>query len=273
MAIAKVSGRNVYYEIHRQDGAPDGVPLVLLTGTGGSCRGWLPLQVPVFSKSRTTLIVDHRGVMESEDPGGPFTTRDLADDTRGLLDALEIEKADVMGAFMGGMAAQELALANPERVRRLVLVGTYARPRARQRMLLEDWIYLARHGVLQQTIVRTRLLWTLEDATLEQTELIEGMIEFFQKEGAPVSEDLFARQCEACLGHDTEGRLEAIQQPTLILCGRHDRLTPVALHQDMAKQIENSRLVVVQFGAHLVMVESAKRFNQVVEQFLDSEDS
>jgi 3-oxoadipate enol-lactonase len=272
MAIAKVSGRKVYYEVHQQDGASDEVPLILLTGTGGSCRGWLPLQVPAFSKSRKTIIFDHRGVMESEDPGGPFSTRDLAEDTRGLLDALEIERADVMGAFMGGMAAQELALGHPERVRRLVLVGTYSRPLAKQRMLLEDWIQLARHGVPQETIVRTRLLWTLEDATLEQTDLIDGMIEFFNKEGAPVSADLFARQCEACLGHDTEGRLHAIHHPTLILCGRHDRLTPVALHQELAKQIEHSRLVIVQFGAHLVMAESAERFNQVVEQYLDSDD-
>ncbi len=270
MAIAKVSGRKVYYEIHRQDGARDDIPLVLLTGTGGSCRGWLPLQVPAFSKSRTTIIFDHRGVMESEDPGGSFTTRDLADDTIGLLDALEIERADFMGAFMGGMATQEIALGYPERMNRLMLVGTYSRPHAKQRMLLEDWIGLAHQGVSQETIVRNRLLWTLEDATLEQTDLIEGMIEFFQKDGAPVSADLFARQCEACLGHDTEDRLAQIRHPTLILCGRHDRLTPVALHQDLGKQIENSRLVVVQFGAHLVMAESAERFNQVALQFLDS---
>ena len=83
MAIAEVSGRKVYYEIHQEADAETDVPLILLTGTGGSCRGWLPLQVPAFSKTRKTIIFDHRGVMESQDPGGPFSTRDLANDTLG----------------------------------------------------------------------------------------------------------------------------------------------------------------------------------------------
>ena len=119
MAIAEISSRRFYYELHESEAATEGAPLLLLNGMGGSCRGWLPIQVPEFSKTRNTLIMNHRGVVESNDPGGPFGTADLADDVALLLDALEIEKADVLGSFMGGMAAQELALRHPERVRRL----------------------------------------------------------------------------------------------------------------------------------------------------------
>ena len=274
MPFAEVSGRKVYYELHEPDpplvrSAP---PLVLLNGIGGSCRGWVPLQVPEFSKSRPTLIFDHRGVGQSEDPGGPFSTADLAADTAGLLEVLGVERADVLGGFMGGMAAQELALSFPERVRKLVLVGSYARPDAKRRMLLEDWAQLARSGVPMEGMVRKRLVWTLSDETLEQTDLIETMLDFFLKQDTPVGSDLFERQCLACLGHDTLDRLGGLEAPTLILCGKEDQLTPPKLHHELSRVIPHSRLVVIEFGAHLVMAESAVRFNQIVQQFLDEHD-
>jgi pimeloyl-ACP methyl ester carboxylesterase len=269
MPIAEIENRKIDYEVHEPETEVSAKPLVLINGIGGSSRGWMPLQVPEFSKSRPTVLINHRGVMGSEDPGGSFTTADLADDVALLLDALKIENADVLGSFMGGMTAQELALRHPSRVNRLALLGTYARPDAKRRLILEDWANLARAKISQEILMRTRLAWTLEDRTLEQTELIEGMLKFFEKEGSPVSHDLFVRQCEACLAHDTFDRLGNIEHPTLVICGRKDRLTPPTLHRELADHIPNARLVVLQYGAHLVMVESAVRFNQVVLQFLD----
>ncbi len=267
MPTVEAAGRKVYYELHGEE--HDAAPLVLVMGIGGSCRGWLPLQVPEFSKSRPTLIFDHRGVSESGDPGGPFSTADLADDTAALLDALSFERVDVLGAFMGGMVAQELALRHAARVDRLILVGTYARPDAKRRMVLEDWAALARSGVPLEAMMRKRLVWTLQDETLEQTDLIESMVEFFTREGAPLSPDLFARQCEACIGHDTADRLHDIPHSALIVCGRQDQLTPPKFHRELADEMPGARLVTIGFGAHLVMAESAERFNQLVLQFLD----
>jgi pimeloyl-ACP methyl ester carboxylesterase len=266
MPCTSVRGRKVYYELH---GDHPGTPLVLVTGIGGSCRGWLPLQVPEFSIKRRTLIFDHRGIGGSEDPGGPFTTADLAEDTVGLLDSLDIERADLLGVFMGGMIAQELALRHGDRADRLVLSGTYASPDAKRRLLLQHWRDLALTAPPLEAVVRERLLWTLQDETLEQTDLIETMVEFFSRDGAPVTEDLFARQCNACLGHDTSDRLPEIPHRTLVLCGRHDQLTPPKLHRELADRIPNAHLVTIAYGGHLVMAESAQRFNHVVLQFLE----
>lgn len=272
MPVAETSGRKLDYEIHGPDAEVASLPLLLLNGMGGSSRGWLPLQVPEYAKSRRTIVVNHRGVMGSDDPGGSFSTADLADDVTLLLDHLELPRVDVLGSFMGGMAAQELALRHPERVGHLALLGTYARPDAKRRLLLEDWAAMARAGISQKILLRTRLAWTLEDRTLEQTELIEAMLKFFEKEGSPVSNELFARQCEACLAHDTFDRLDKLRHPTLVICGRHDRLTPPTLHRELADHISNARLVVMQYGAHLVMVESAERFNQIVLNFVDLQE-
>jgi pimeloyl-ACP methyl ester carboxylesterase len=265
MPHVAVAGRKVYYEEH---GVRSDPPLLLVTGMGGSCQGWLPLQVPDFSSERRTLIFDHRGVGGSDDPGGVFTTADLATDTLGLLDALDIERADVLGVFMGGMAAQELALCSPDRVERLVLVGTWARPDAKRRLLLKQWRDLALADAPLEAMIRERLLWTLQDETLEQGDLIDSMVRFFTRDGAPLTSDLFARQCDACLGHDTADRLQRIGQRTLVLCGRNDLLTPPKFHRELADEIPDAHLVTMAYGGHLVMAESAERFNHAVIQFL-----
>ncbi len=82
---------------------------------------------------------------------------------------------------------------------------------------------------------------------------------------------MFARQCDACIGHDTLDRLPEIRSETLVLCGRNDRLTPPHFHRQLADEIPDARLVTFSYGAHLVMVESVEAFNRTVVQFLAEE--
>ena len=268
MAIADLSGRQLYYECHGEAEPTARRPLLLVMGMAGSCAGWLPLQMPAFSAQRRVIIFDHRGVGQSEDTGEPFSTRDLAADALALLDSLDIAEADVLGPFMGGMTAQELALMAPERVGRLVLVGTYARPDKKRLMLLKHWAELVAMGLSTETFIFNRLLWTLHEDTIEQSDLIQAMTDFYREEGAPFSADLFIRQCRACAEHDTLDRVAGITQPTLLLGGRSDILTPTKFHREIDERLPDSRLVRMNYGGHLVMVESAERFNQAVLEFL-----
>jgi 3-oxoadipate enol-lactonase len=268
MPQARLPTHSTYYEMH---GDAAGVPLLLINGIGGSCRGWLALQVPDFAPRHRTVIYDHRGVGESGDPGGPFSSSDLADDAAALLEALQLERAHVLGAFMGGMVAQELALRHPERVERLVLVGCWARADAKRRMLLEKWKGMVSHGNPLEILAKERMLWTLSDETLEQTDLIHPMLQGYLRERFPLSDDTFARQCDSCLAHDTQGRLDQIRAPTLVLCGQQDQLAPPKFSRELAAGIPSAHLVTIPGAAHLVMAEAAKRFDQVVLQFLEDE--
>jgi pimeloyl-ACP methyl ester carboxylesterase len=268
MPEAQLATHRVHYEIH---GDRAGTPLLLVAGLGGSSRGWLALQVPELAPQHRTVIYDHRGVGGSGDPGGAFRTADLADDAAALLDALRIERAHVLGAFMGGMVAQELALRHPARVEKLVLVGTYARPDAKRRMLLEKWRDMVGHGLSLEVTAKERMLWTLSDETLEQTDLIHPMLQGYLRERFPMDDSVFVRQCEACLGHDALDRLAGLRHPTLVVCGQQDGLTPPKLHRELAAAIPGAQLVTIPNAAHLVMVEAAKRLDQVVLQFLADE--
>lgn len=269
MALAEVFGRKIYYELHEAQGGVAAPPLMLVTGMAGACAGWHALQVPELVKTRSVLIFDHRGVGESDDPGGAFSTADLAADAGALVRALGLGPVDVLGPFMGGMVAQELAIADPGLVRKLVLVGTYARPDAKRRILLKHWAHMMGDGVPFSSMVYQRMLWTLQDETLEEEDLVKSMTTVPAAAELPFSEDLVIRQFEASLAHDAADRLGALPHETLILCGRHDVLTPPKFHRELADLIPHAQLVTLSYGAHLVMAESAERFNHVVVQFLD----
>ena len=265
MPFCRSRGFAIYYETH---GGGDGVPLILIIGMGGTCQGWLVLQVPELSKERTNIVFDNRGAGASEDPGGGFTTRDMAEDTLAVLDALEVPRAHVMGGFLGGLVAQELAIAHPERVQSLVLVGTYARADAKRRMLLELFRVMAEEGFPQEARIRHRLLWTLHDHTLEQEDMIEAALDFYRRDEAPFSDRVLVEQVRACLEHDTLESAAKIRCPTLVVCGEFDQLTPPHLHRQLANRIRDARFVQIPGAAHLVTAEAARLFNQVVAHFL-----
>ena len=262
-------GFQIYYETH---GGGDGLPLLLVMGMGGTCQGWLVLQVPEFSRDRKTIIFDNRGAGRSEDPGTPFTTRDMAEDTLALLDELGIERAHVLGGFLGGMVAQELALAHPERVQSLILAGTFACADAKRRLLLEVWQGMVEHGLPHELRIKNRLCWTLSDATLELRDIVDAMWRFYLEDDAALEDKIFVRQAAACLAHDTRGRLGELRAPTLVVYGEQDLLAPHHLQRELAEAIPSARLVAIPGASHLVAVEMAPRFNRLVTRFAAEHD-
>ena len=103
-----------------------GPALVLINGWSASCKTWPSAWVRELAQTHRVICPDNRGSGWSRFADTPFTLADLADDVAAVLDAEEVRTATVLGISMGGMIAQELALRHPERVERLILVGTRA---------------------------------------------------------------------------------------------------------------------------------------------------
>ena len=108
MPKIEVGDVELYYEIHGE-----GPPVVLIHGLAGDCSAWAP-QIKVLENDYRVIALDNRGAGRSSSPDYPYTTRHFADDTVGLMDALEIaEPAHVIGRSMGGAIAQEMAINYP----------------------------------------------------------------------------------------------------------------------------------------------------------------
>ncbi len=242
MPIVQVNGIERYYE---ETGSGD--PLLLINGLGGTSLGWEPL-LPALAGRFRVITADNRGVGRSAAPPGPYTTRLLADDAAALLAHLGVARAHVVGSSMGGMIAQELVLAYPALVDRLVLFGTFARPR---RTIIDPWLTF-----IAQTAERLDpaaaalgwLPWLYTPAFLTDPGRVEAALAWQNPYPAPAHG--IAAQADAVRAHDAWDRLPRIIAPTLVLVGAEDVVTPVYYARDLAERIPGARLQVLERGGH-----------------------
>ncbi|MGC9665504.1 alpha/beta fold hydrolase [Planosporangium sp. 12N6] len=232
MPTVRVDDITMYYEIH---GA--GAPLVLIGGLGAD----LTLLTPItdeLARHRRVIVFDNRGAGRTDQPDRPYSIELMTRDTVGLMDALSIDRADILGISMGGRIALELTLTHPSRVRRLVLVSTSAAGRGKVHM---SW--------------PMRLMWLLQ--------WIPGMHGRYPQPGYA-----HRRQREAAVRYDATARLDQINVPTLILHGRRDRSLPLSMAEQLHNGIAGSRLQVFRGGHMFCSLTERHVFLTRVDEFL-----
>ena len=247
--------------------AGTGDPLLLVMGLGGDHLAW-GLQMPVFAQRYRVIAFDNRGVGQSDVPDHPYTTRMMAEDAAGLLAALGVERAHVIGLSMGGMIAQELALNHPARVRTLQLHATYARPDGYLRALVAAW-RTVRASLGREEALRTMALWLFTpEAYDERPQLVETLLQTALANPYPQSVTGFMRQTDAVLAHDTLDRLAAIRCPTLVSVADQDVLVPPRFSRELAARIPGAELAVLPGSGHVALWEHPDAFTEVCLTFL-----
>jgi pimeloyl-ACP methyl ester carboxylesterase len=240
-----------------------GDPVVLVMGLGAAGEAWQP-HTDAWSRTYRCISVDNRGTGSSPAPDGPYTTRAMADDIALLIGRLDLGPVRVVGLSMGGAIAQELALAHPELVQRLVLVATWARCDSYTRQLLEllasvrEQAEPATFTALLQTII-----WTPEWFDLHLAELRAE-----QEHAEPMSRSAFVAQVAACTTHNTIARLRDIAVPTLVTAGSADVFIRPGMTAEVAAGIPGAQLEVFDRGGHTHHWEHLDRFNDLVERWL-----
>ena len=190
----------------------------------------------------------------------------MADDAAALLRSLEIPAAHVAGFSMGGAIAQELALRHPELVRSLVLVSTYARLDALARTQFNFWRWLPEAAPSERAFYEAFFTWVYTPrahADGSVGRIVEEALAFSH----PQSVEAFQAQVDACLGHDTAGRLSQIAAPTLVLSAELDVILPPRFGRFVAAAIPNARFEVMPGQAHQPFQEIPDEFNARVDAF------
>jgi len=261
--MAQITANHLTVE-HRLDGPEDGPVILLSNSLASNLTMWQHQVDALTGAGLRVLRYDTRGHGGTHVTHGPYTLDLLVDDAVGLLDALEVPEALVMGCSMGGMMAQRLATRHPERVRALVLTATacYAGPP-------ETW---------DQRIAAVRAggMVSVADATIDRwftkagQQRIAGEVARVRAMVTATPAEGFCSCCAAIRDMDQRDTIQAIAAPTLVLVGEHDPGTPVAAAQAIHERIAGSELHVIRDAAHFVNVEQDEEFNRHMLAFLSA---
>lgn len=260
------NGINLYYELHGR-----GEPLVLIPGLGYD--GWMwHRMIPGLAARYQVIRIDNRGVGQSDIPTGPYTAQMLAADIVGLLDALGLPKAHIMGHSMGGFIAQALVLDYPDRVDKLILSATnFGGPRhvpisAEAMVVLTDM-----SGDPIERLRRGIAVSCAPGFVEANAEFVEQWVAW--RVAHPIDPTGYQAQLAIGLGLISEAaafehRLAAVTAPTLILFGAEDKVVPPANAPLLANRIPAARVEILPNAGHFFPFETPDAANAAVIRFV-----
>lgn len=257
MPLIETNGTRIFHDLS----GPEGAPVVAFSNSLGATLEMWDAQARALAGRYRVLRYDTRGHGRSPVVDAPASIETLADDLIGLLDALGIDRAHVVGLSLGGMTAQALAARRPERVHGLVLMATSAH-------LPGAWNERA-------ALVRAQGTAAIADATMSRwftpafAQTAPALLAAQRAEFLGIDPRGYAVCCEAIGTMDLRATDAAITAPTLIIAGADDPATPPAMSEDLRARIADSELIVLPRAAHLLAVERADLVNRHLASFLD----
>lgn len=256
----------LHYEWH---GPEDGEVLILSPGLGGSASYWAPNLAALAAHYRV-LLYDHRGTGRS-DRALPDTVsvEDMAADILGLMDALHVARATVIGHAAGGVAALALALLAPERIDKLIVVNGWAAPDPHFLRCFDARLALLRNSgadayLRAQPIFLYPANWISTHSDALDAELPAQLAHF---PGAATMEKRIA----ALARFDIAARLREIHRPVLVMVADDDMLVPSNAGVALANGLPIAGFCRAEQGGHAMNIVDADNFNSFVLAWMAGE--
>ncbi len=249
----------------------EGHAVVLLHGSGAGVTAWANWRntIPVLSAKHRVIAPDLVGFGYTEAPADlAYRFMDTwVEQVIALLDALDIERTDLVGNSFGGSLSLALAVRHPQRVRRMVLMGSGGQPFPVTPELEALWGYtpsIENMKKIMDIMAFDRSLVTDELAAMRYRATARpGVQERFERVFPPPRQ----RWSDAQVVSDDE--LAALAHEMLIIHGRDDRVVPLSVSLQLAQKIARAQLHVYGRCGHWTQIEHGARFNRLVSDFLD----
>lgn len=266
MPKTHANGIDIYYEVHGS-----GEPLVLISGMGYGHWQWYRM-VPGLAEHFRVIVFDNRGAGQTDKPAGPYTAQLLADDTAGLLAALDVDQAAVMGHSMGGFVAQALVLSRPKLVSKLILSATNFGGPNHIPITQEAMAVLSDvEGDPVERLRRGIAISTAPGFVKANAEFVEEWVNY--RVAHPI--DPAGYQAQMAIGLSLlseeaafEKRLKHVEVPALILFGEHDKVVPAGNAELLAEALPNSRVEILEDAGHFFPFEVPDEAVQAILEFL-----
>lgn len=259
MAKAFVNGIQIDYQLH---GKSDGPVIVLVNGLLTDQNSWAK-QLPVLQDHYQILTYDCRGQGASDKPDEVYTIDVHTEDLKQLLDHLGFDVVSMVGLSNGASIAMQFASMYPDRVDRLMLISSYAATDNVIRAKLNSWLQAMEYGgALLRFDVATPYVW---GATFLR-EHYEALLPF-REYGGTIPLHAAKNLIQGAIEHNLGERVRNITAKTMIVVGDEDILTPIYYAKQLQSLIEGSELLVMESLGHALPLESAHRFNPVLQQF------
>ena len=260
--VSATDGTRIHYEV---TGKPGATPVLMIQGLGASKNAWNLQRIAMATRFRI-ISFDNRGAGRSDKPIVPFTLEQMAEDAIAVLDAAGIETAHVVGASMGGVISQIVAVKHPHRVRSLTLVCTACRNHPWRQELLQSWAKTAEEkGMIE--VGKEAAQWVMSPRSFRR---LVPAFTWMGPLAALRPRHSFVSQIDAILNtrEDLVDQLSTITAPTMVIVGNQDILTPRGDSEEIAERIPNAELVVISGAAHGLMMEHSSTFNKILIEFL-----
>lgn len=254
---------------YKQLGKSDGKPIILITGASSTMDMWNPLLLEsLISANYKVIVFENRGVGESTVGTKDFSINQFTNDTVGLLDALGIDKVDVLGWSMGGFIAQQLALSNADRVDNLILYATSCGG-SNERPTPPEIIQIDKNTTMSQS-EKMQKLAPLFFAPASWFESHPNYLNYFPvPKEYPVPQQIHMQQLNASTSWTgTCDTLSKITQPTLVIVGINDDPAPDSLI--LTEKIPGAWLIRIADAGHALMYQHPDEFNRALLTFLEN---
>jgi pimeloyl-ACP methyl ester carboxylesterase len=250
-----------------------GDPLLFISGSGLVMDAWEPSILKELSSNHTVIIFDNRGVGNTTVGTKPFTIQQFANDTVGFLNALKIQRSDVLGFSMGSFVAQDLTLSHPEKVNRLILYGATCGGKEGVPQnpdvvrVLSDYVNNRQVDLEKLLSVTFPPEWIKShpinlESIPKPKEIVTPNI---LKQQFNIIEDWYATNSSGICS-----QLPKIFNPTLVITGTEDVSVPAANSLIITEKIPGSWLVQIKGGGHGLMYQYPEQFSKIVQTFLEN---